>query len=76
MNLIEFEKILSIHSHPQNLTHTYKKGGSSQSPFLWFPIGTISKVKKIVLGLRYKVRSFRQHDQLFFYVMKHSFRIP
>lgn len=33
------------------------------APFYEFPIGTISKVKKIVLGLRYKGHSFLRGDK-------------
>ncbi|MDE6464007.1 MAG: hypothetical protein K2L16_05170 [Muribaculaceae bacterium] len=42
-------------------------------PFYGFPIGTISKVKKIVLGLRYKVGAFPTGCQIFLYVIGHSF---
>ena len=42
-------------------------------PFYGFPIGTISKVKKIVLGLRYKVRYFLPFYQINLYVLQHTF---
>ncbi len=45
----------------------------SRSSFLWVSIGTISKVKKIVLGLRYKGRDYLWIDQIFLYVLQHTF---
>ena len=51
----------------------HKKELCHRVPFYGFPIGTISKVKKIVLGLRYKGRSFILPYKIFFYVMQHSF---
>jgi hypothetical protein len=40
------------------------KGLRHRVPFYGFPIGTISKVKKIVLGLRYKVAAFSMSHQI------------
>jgi hypothetical protein len=42
-------------------------------PFYGFPIGTISKVKKIVLGLRYKGEAFLTVCQIIRYVVRHTF---
>ncbi|MBD5367104.1 MAG: hypothetical protein HDR82_08920 [Bacteroides sp.] len=52
-----------------------KKELHHEVPFYWFPIGTISKVKKIVLGLRYKGHTFFSYYQRKKYVVQHSFII-
>ena len=53
--------IQAILTQSHNSYHTFrllgraiKKGTAHAVPFLRFPIGTISKVKKDCLGLRYK----------------------
>ena len=53
------DDVFFIRYHPvaYKVIRNYKGGPFSRHP-LQFPIGTISKVKKIVLGLRYKGRSF------------------
>ena len=51
----------------------HKKELCHRVPFYGFPIGTISKVKKIVLGLRYKGRAKLTVCQIFFYVIRHTF---
>ena len=50
-----------------------KKNLRLRGSFYGFPIGTISKVKKIVLGLRYKGLAFLSLCQTFLYVIGHVF---
>ena len=52
----------------------HKKGLYHRGPSYRFPIGTISKVKKIVLGLRYKGTAYVTLCKIFFYVIKHVFK--
>ena len=50
-----------------------KKGTAHAVPFLRFPIGTISKVKKDCLGLRYKGTGVVPLCQISGYVIKHVY---
>ena len=69
-----FDLYVSISLCRLHIYRRKKKRDSSRSPCLyWFPIGTISKVKKIVRFCDDKVIKARSAHQIYLYVLQHIF---
>lgn len=54
--------------------YNYKEEHHHGVPLYGFPIGTISKVKKILVGFRCKCMMNIAMCQIFFYVIKHIYK--